>query len=416
MSLDFQDRLRKASFVSPTGIEAEFLTDTLIKKGGKKTSTHEIVDSDESITQDQGNETSKFPLAIYFTNDEFDISITEFEALLRERYSIDAPGVLRHPLWGDINVCPTTWESSIELVNGVGIGKMTVSFIEMFPRKYPESTLNNTEIASADVDEMSLIDSASSMAVSAASAASNVAGKVRSVVGVISSAAEFLEKAEDEFTAIQNEITNMIDDVAGNILEILLTTQRLMRAPSRFIDSTQNKINVYKDMCADIISEIKDDKESDPVNLRNNAILIQTFAGYAVGCLGESALYTNFQKRSDVSDSIDSINEALENYNTALANARTNGNISSEYSGDHNFQSLLFDMIARSRDILLSRSFSLKAEKKFKLKNRSDIISLCWEYYSAVDSDTILFFIDTNNIKQDEFLELAAGREIVVYV
>jgi prophage DNA circulation protein len=200
----------------------EFFTDTLTKKGGKKTSTHEIVDSDESITQDQGNKTDTFPLAIYFTNDEFDESLNEFESLLRERYSIDAPGILRHPLWGDITVCPTSWEPTIELVSGIGVGKITVEFIQMFPRKYPESTLNNTDIASSDLDEMSLIDSAASMAVSAASAASNVAGKVQAVVGVISSSAEFLEKVEDEMTALQNEISNMIDDVGGNILEILL--------------------------------------------------------------------------------------------------------------------------------------------------------------------------------------------------
>jgi len=393
-----------------------FHTDTLTKKGGKKLSTHEIVDSDESITQDQGNKTDTFSFAIYFINDEFDESLSEFESLLRERYSVDAPGILRHPLWGDILVCPVSWEPTIELVNGIGVGKMNVEFIQMFQRRYPESTLNNINNVSNDLDEMSLIDSAAAMAVSAASAANNVAGKIKGVVGIIASAAEFLEKIEDDVAAFQNEINNMIDDVSGNILEILLTTQRLMRAPSRFADATQNKINVYRKMCSDIINEIKDEKESDPVNLRNNAILMQTFAGFAVGTLGESALYTTYQTRTGVASAIDSLNDALDEYNTALSAARTNGLASVEYSGDHNFQSLLFDLIARSKYILTSKSFSLKAEKRFKLNNRSDIITLCYENYGLVDSDTLTYFIDTNNISRDEFIELPTGREIVAYV
>jgi hypothetical protein len=416
MSLDFQDRMRPASFVSPLGVEMEFLTDTVTKKGGKKIYTHEIVDSDESITQDQGNKTDVFPFAIYFTDDQHDISVINFEALLKERYSIDAPGVLHHPLWGDINVCPTSWESTVELVNGVGIGKMTVEFIQMFPRKYPESTLNNSDLTSSDLDDMSFIDSASQIVLSAAAAVSNVAGKITAVTGAITDAVEFVEKVEDDITAMQNSISNMIDDVAGNISGLLFTVQRMMREPSRFRDSTMNKINTYKKMCDDIITQIKDEKESSPVNLRNNAILLQTFAGFAVGVLAESTLSTDFTTRNDALATIGIVNEALENYNTALSDARTDGHVETEYSGDHNFQLLLFDAISRANDILLNKSFSLKAEKRFKLKNKSDIITLCYEYYGKVDSYTTTFFIETNNVINDEFSELSVGREVVFYV
>ena len=416
MSLDFKDRLRPASLVSPSGIEIEFLTDTLSKKGGKKLSTHEIVDSDESVTQDQGNKTNTFPFSIYFINDGFDSEMTDFENLLKERCSVDSFGILHHPLWGDVNVCPISWDMGIELVSGVGIGRMSVEFIEIFPRKYPESTLNNSDLASSDLDNMSLIDQAAAMAVSAAAAASNVAGKIKAVTGAIQNAAEFLEKVEDEMTAIQNEINNMIDNVGGNLTDILMTTQRLIRSPSRFADTTMNKINTYKDICDNILSEIKDEKESNPVNLKNNAVLVQVFGGFSVGCLAESALSTTFSTKADVISAVETINEALENYNTALSNSRTDGKIENEYSGDHNFQLLLSDAVARVNDIILTQSFSLKSEKKITIKNNSDAITLCYENYGKVDSDTILYFLQTNNISNDEFLDIPAGRQVVFYV
>jgi hypothetical protein len=416
MSLDFQDRLRPASYISPSGIESEFQIDTLKKKGGKKLSTQEIIDSDESVTQDQGNKTQSFPMSIYFIGSDFDNLLNDFEVGLKERYTTDTPGILKHPMWGDINVFPVSWDLTIELVKGVGVGRIEVEFVEVFPRKYPESTLNNSDLASADLDDMSFIDSAAQMITDTAAAASNIAGKIQAVVGVISSAVEFLESVEDTMTEIQNGITSMIDDVAGNISQLLFATQRLMRAPSRFRDSTLNKINTYKEMCGDIISSIKDDKETDPTNLKNNAILMQTFAGYAVGVMAESALYTDFSVRTDSIAVIDSLNEALENYNTALADSRTDSDISKEYSGDHNFLLLLLDCIARTNDILLNKSFDLKAEKRFKLKSNSDIITLCYDNYGKIDNETIEYFISTNDIKNDEFLELPAGREVVFYV
>ena len=416
MSLDYQDRLRQGSFVSPSGIEIEFLTNTLNRKSGKKVSTQEIIDSDESVSQDQGNKTDIFPINMYFVDDDFDLTIRDFESLLKERYTLSTPGILKHPLWGDINVFPTSWETSIELIDGVGVGRMDVEFVQVFKTKYPESTLNNVDNVGSDLDDMSFIDSAAQLAVSAASAASNVAGKISAVVGVVISAVDFVESVADEITAIQDSISNLIDNVAGNIISLLFTVQRLMRAPDSFIDSTMNKINVYKGMCDDIIATIKDEKETDPVNLRNNAVLMQTFAGFAVGCLAEASLYTTYSIRSDAISAIQTIETALENYNIAMSDIRTDGNAEKEYSGDHNFYSLLFGVIARTRDILLNQSFQLKSEKKFKLTENSDIITLCYQYYGAVDSDTILFFVTTNKICCDEFIELAAGREVVFYV
>jgi len=208
--------------------------------------------------------------------------------------------------------------------------------------KYPESELNSSAIASADLDEMSTLEYAKSIITDTAAAAANVAGKIGAVVGVIQSATKYIETVTDSMEGIYSEINSMIDDVGGNITQLLFATQRLMRAPARLQDNTLNKINTYSQMASDIISAIKDDKESSPTNLKNNAILIQAFAGYAVGCTGEAALYTTFNIRTDIIAVIETLTESLDNYNTALSDARTDDNLINEYSGDHNFQLFLF--------------------------------------------------------------------------
>jgi prophage DNA circulation protein len=102
------DRLRPASFVDPEGTEHFFNVDSLERSNSKKGSTQEILDSDESITQDQGNTVWTFPIEAYFTGEDYDGPTDAFVDSLSLRYSQDSPGILKHPRWGNINVFPTS--------------------------------------------------------------------------------------------------------------------------------------------------------------------------------------------------------------------------------------------------------------------------------------------------------------------
>lgn len=428
MSLDFMDRLRQGSFISPeTTTEQIFQVDSLQKRGGKKYSNLEIVDSDESVTFDRGNLTDRYPMSLYFIGDDFDTQLTDFEKLLKEHYSQDFPGFLRHPLWGDIDIFPTSWTISTELKDGVGVGRIQVEYIEVFPRKYPESDLDNSDIASGDLDDMAETNFAERMVTNTVAAAKNIKGKIEAVVNIISSATEIVEDIENTITDIQSEIDSLIDDVGGNITELLFATQRLIRLPGRVVDSTMNKINTYKDMITDIIGGVSGEtgqggtgsatEETNKDNKKNNAVLMEAFAGYAVGCLAEAAIYTNFDVRTNTIEAIEIINDSIDEYNAAMAAIYPDDdNIENNYSGDHNFQSLLYDVIARVNQLLLDQTFDLKAEKKFILTEKSDALNLCYKYYNAVDEETMQYFIDTNKSVHDEFLEIPAGREIVIYI
>lgn len=427
MSLDFKSRLRQASFMAPSATEQIFQTDTVVRRGGKKIATVEIIDSDESVSQDFGNKTDVFPVSAYFIGDDFDTQVTDFEKLLKERYTQDSPGYLRHPLWGDIDVFPVSWEISIELVQGVGVGKIECEFVQVFPKKYPESALDSADIASANLDDMSALDIANNIITSTAAAIKNVRDKIEAVVSVIETATEALETIEDTALAIQSEIDGLIDDVGGNITQLLFATQRLMKLPGQIVDNTMSKINAYREMITDIIDAIRGTSGGtgwagsvdviNPDNRKNNAVLMQAFAGFAVGCLAETAIYTEFSDRTKSVEAIQILDSAMDDYNVAMGEIKSSGNyLTNEFSGDYNFDSLLFDVRARVQELLLNKTFDLKAEKRFTLKNASDILTLCYQYYGNVDDSTIDYFIDTNKIKHDEFDELPRGWQGVIYV
>jgi len=407
---DWKSRLREAAYISPSLQVSYFLTNTLERSSGKKTSTQEIIDSDESITQDNGNKAYTFKFDVYFTGEDYDKLVDEFVKLLEERHTLQSPGILQHPRWGDINVFPTDWSQKEELINGSQIGRVDVTFVQVFPPAYPVSD-------GADVlDGMDGLESIEpSLLTDLASAASNIAGKIENAVGIITTALETItagiEAVEDTMNAISSGIDGLIDDIGGNIFLIVAATQRLIRTPSRIIDSTLDKINVYKQMTEDLCDSFFDPNETSTVNKENNAKLLESIGGFALAAMTEAVVFTDFSIRSQATSAIEAINETLQIYNDAMALSSGSG-----YSGDHNFYSLLMDLITGVNAFTLNNAFDLKAEKKFVLKNNSDAITLCYENYGTVSTEQMEFFINTNKLIENEFLEIPAGREIVVYL
>jgi hypothetical protein len=58
--------------------------------------------------------------------------------------------------------------------------------------------------------------------------------------------------------------------------------------------------------------------------------------------------------------------------------------------------------------------FDLKSKLIYILSNPSDPITETWKLYK--DMDELEFFIQSNNLVEDEFIELPSGRELVAYV
>jgi hypothetical protein len=240
----------------------------------------------------------------------------------------------------------------------------------------------------------------------------NVYSKLSGSTGTISKA---INDGSDKFKTIQKTINDQID-ILGDVVDIIAGIQRLIRTPARIKEQTLNRVNGYLDMIKTLCDSFNDDNETNPTNRKNNATNMELIGGFATGTICEVAAFTEYQIRSEAIAAIEKINEAFSYFDTAFNEARTTGNVSEEYSGDHNFWTLLQATIRGINQLLLTTAFGLKAEKKYVLKYNSDFITECYNAYGKVDDETTQFFILTNNLINDEFIELNAGREIVVYV
>lgn len=407
--------------MSSSGRIRKFHFDSLTRSISKKSSISEILDSDESVAQDQGNTSPTFSMNIYFIGEDYDLSADLFWNMLEEKYTVDEPGLLMHPRWGDINVFPMSWSQTEEFVDGAQVARFTVEFRKVFPTDYPTTDEQTESDALSNLDEMSGIsaDAAANMKLKKPSWLANIAGKIVGAVGLmfdaLSGIAELQEDLISVYESIHDGINAAVDDVAGNIINIMSGTQTLLRLPAQIYTSTLDKINSYRDLIEDLGKNFLDLNETDIGNKTNNATMFQLICGMASAALAEAAVFTDYGKRSDGIDAIDIVTAGYDSVLAGMESARVDGLINEMYIGDHNFLSLLQDTISRINALLLNKSFNLKAEKKIVLKNSSDAITLCYKFYKSVSNEKMDFFIATNNLTKGEFIEIQAGREVVYY-
>lgn len=412
----YLDRLSDASFVSPSGVEFAFKFDEVSREGSKKLSISEILDSDQSLLQDQGNKAIMYPMSIYFTGKDYDLIADQFFIALSEKYSVDKTGKLNHPRWGQILVSPVTWKQSENFVSGSGFARFDVPFVRVYPGDAPfsqEASLAGTQTiadkmkaATEDIFDNVLLDSVRD--------ASNFAGRIANsfglVNGVISGLVSSQQELLDEIEKISDGFNFLIDDVADNAYILMFQTQKMMDLPSNLRDDTQLRVNRFQDLFNLLITGNQNDDAQNENVQKNNVVLLESLAGYANAQMVVSASNTTYATRNQILDSILNIITTYNTFNDELNNNSTN-----DYPGDHNFLSNLADLNKKTVELLLNISFDLPAEKIIVLKNADDPINLCYKYYGKIDLETIQFFADTNYLVNDEFIELAAGREIVIY-
>jgi len=396
--------------------------DNLKRSGGKKSAVAEILDSDESMAQELGNTAPVFSMDIYFVGENYDEEIDDFVLALEERYSMEMPGILRSPRWGDIDVMPFgEWEQSEKFVSGAMRGNLTVKFIKVFPAQYPTTDGQAETEALQNIDKMTEASASAteSMKLKTVAAISNVKGKLSAAVGAVSSSLKSMVDMQEglitTFENIQEGINSTIDDVGGNIVSLISATQYLMRLPAKIKSDTLSKINGYKSLITELIAGFDDPNEISIDNKINNAVLLELIGGMAAASLAEAAVYTDFETRSQGAAAIEIIQAGYQEVLEGVESSAVQGLITKTYTGDHNYLSLLQDTISRINAILLDKNFDLKTERKIILSASSDVINLCHKYYGDVENPTLNKFIKTNGITDAEFYEIPAGREIVVY-
>ena len=98
----WKDRLREASYTSPSGTKIVFTYENVSRSRSKNTVENNFPDVQGSLIQDLGSSGRRFPIRAIFWGNNCDLEADQFEAMLFET----GIGKLSHPLYGLFDVVP----------------------------------------------------------------------------------------------------------------------------------------------------------------------------------------------------------------------------------------------------------------------------------------------------------------------
>jgi hypothetical protein len=437
---EFLARLRDARYVSPGGTESRFLFDAVTRSVGKKTSQHEIADSDDSVLQDLGTGTLTYPMDVYFVGDSYDTDADAFFESLQDRATPDNPGMLYHPRWGDIPVIPFSFEQAENFTGtGVGMARVTVEFRKTLSLSYPV-TDGLTE-AAIDADSESLRNHAAAAAdemnVASPNAYSRFRGGMRNVVGTITEAVGsvtgLIADVQDEVDAVSQDINSALDAFAAPG-QIISQVGSLVFGVADAVMSVPGRIDAYIDLATEAIEGLvtqyeslvgKEDRRNAAHSLQSVGAIVtaatavaimntQAAGGSSTQAAGGSSTYNTRDAVGAAVDALSGVYAAYQDAMDTVYAGLSSESIENQFVPDHNTLDLVCAVSTAVSRLAINRAFDLKIQQSIILKAPSDPITLTWELYR--DMDQLDFFCVTNAIAGPEFVEIPAGRKVVAYV
>ena len=183
-----------------------------------------------------------------------------------------------------------------------------------------------------------------------------------------------------------------------------------------FVDDGFTKINEYAKIVDQLVISCSNVGDITDGVKKNKALTFQLIGGFSFASQCAAALYTKYETRSSAISAIELLETTYNIFINSLEEYKVSSTIEFSFTGDYEFLNEIYNIYTKTRSIILRDSFSLSMERIVKISEPSDAITLCWEYYKDVSNDKINFFLKTNKIKGDQFLELPSGMEVLFYV
>ena len=423
-NFDSLSRLRPGRFTSPSGVESSFLFDDLTRTKTKRTSSHEITDADTSIIQDLGSALQVFTMSVYFTGDDCDTEADRFFNSLYERYTPDKPGILNHPRWGDVPVIPFgTPEQNESPVSAVGISRVTVEFRETASLAFSStSLLSASGIAdAAGLANETALGRAKRIATTGAKSYAKFSATVKEKVNIISDTVagvtDAVASVRGEIDAIKQGINDAIT-IGAAPAEILAQVSAMINTIVSTPQDTVDLVNSIIDMTARVIASFGDDIGNlyTSESVINTGLTLQCIAGACLSGCAIAGINVNYRTRDQVGGVVDALTEKEAEYSALVSTAenRISGDVIKAFNPDADIMRMMHGVVKDTQALLLNRSFSLRSRRSYRLMYPTDAMTETWTHYG--DLTELGFYCGTNKITDSEFVEIPAGRELVVYV
>lgn len=418
------DRLLPARIKTPDGKIYDFSYEDLNSSFEKNTSKYRFSDQNGSLIQDFGLAESSYPILIYFTGEDCDITANDFE----ESAKIKGITILSHPIKGDLNVIIEKADRQDSVKTALNQITFNLSMTETLLTDIPATT---TQIKTKLDEKRDALFETNSAAFASDFSASSVSDATKAKNRILNGINNF-KKAVSTISKTVNEINNAIDETSAfieNNIDSLLSTplelagamQRLYNAPARANASVNARISGYNDAYHGLLSKIIVNSQ-DGKNQRAEKSLI---LNCIIASMGDVYVNPDPEGNGEYSylTRTDAIKSAQE-LKTLLLDAQesidideqetTNFKLKYKFTQSYEVASQIRDIVNDSIKVLVSESFELLNEKKIITDRERTIVDVCAELYE--DLDRLDFFISSNSLNGEDLIVLPAGKEIKYYV
>ena len=251
--MTWNDRLREAAYVSPTGVRVQFSYEDVSKKISKRTSGFDFPDVNGTYVQDLGQSGRKLPLRIFFSGDDYDLETDAFEAALLERGS----GRLEHPIYGVIDVVPFgDIGRRDDLVTAANQSIIEVTFWETLGSAYPAVEIDTKGIVIGSIEEFNQSASEQFEAdidlteVARTAAFKEYYGRL---TDTIQAGLTGVTTATKQLDAIKSSLDTGIDELVSDPITLALQTLALIQVPGQIVDSISAQLDAYGNLISDTL-------------------------------------------------------------------------------------------------------------------------------------------------------------------
>jgi prophage DNA circulation protein len=413
-----------------------------------------------NITQDLEVNSSMYPITFFFDGENSDKFGKAFFQAAREK----GRWVVVHPVYGYVELQLLSIKQSDQPVTDGGI----VTFESEWIEPIDETTrLTAAEMAGlVDIDIDSLNDSLFSEFTDALDAStealkSAVEGVVTGVANVTDAVLEPLfstvDALDNAMTIIHNGIQNTLNATVLDVFSLAGQIQSLIQTPALATTSLAATLEYYDDLAEELTNDLPNTSGRLSQKENNQVLVIQLALGSATAARAKATalavkraqaaqratvvasdaaelagvatvitatgdvieadpLETRAQAvefARDLSSAFRAIVESLEDKQKDFESE----DVDKQYFSQLQSYTIAAKMTASAAQLLLTTSFDLKVERRFRLdRPRSAIDIAAVEYDGLGEADSNLdLFIRSNNLSGDEIYMLPAGTEVVIY-
>ncbi len=413
--MTWEDRIRPAVYVSPSGVAIEFDFEDVSRSFDKRTAAFETAGQDGTYIQDSGRSGRRFPIRAFFSGENCDLEANAFEDALAER----GRGRLQHPLYGTFDVVPfgsiSRSDRLVTKANETAVDVLFWETTDLFPTGLTDAGSDlaqaledfNNSAASGfenDIDLDSAVEESTFLNEYEA-----LLSNVENTLGPIS---DTVESTRVKFQAVSDSINRGIDVLVDQPLALARQTLNLIQLPGRIQNQITNRLDAYGNLFNNILTDagIQEPSETDRRHY-NRFYTANLSASAMVTGSALSVVNTTFQTKPEA---VAAAQVILDQFDALVAWRDDNYASLQEIDTGGDYRDLLA-LVAGTAAFLVDLSFSLKQERRLVLTRARTPVDLVAELYGEVD-EQLDFFISSNSLTGSEILQIPAGREVVYYV